>query len=136
MSKFYALNNIMRSIMKYGYFFSAFIWIITLSGIIGISQAQNNNETVKKDGKTIFTDSKCPMCHSITNEGITAMKKGNAPDLSDVGTRFKADFMKKYLIKEATLNDKKHLIKFKGEEADLDTLVNWLANLTSPPKMQ
>ncbi|MGA2296642.1 MAG: c-type cytochrome [FCB group bacterium] len=111
-------------------FFAAFI----INGMINVSTAQDNNISTSKDGKTIFTDAKCSSCHSIVNENIITKKKGNAPDLSDIGIKLKADFIKKYLLKEEKINDKKHLIAFKGESAELDTLANWLANLKTPPK--
>lgn len=84
-------------------------------------------------GKVIFKDSKCGTCHSITAQGIAKAgeekKEKAAPDLSDVGTKHKADWISKYLLKKETLNDDKHLKKFKGTDEELETLSNWLATL-------
>lgn len=91
-----------------------------------------SQDTKPKDGKTIFMDSRCSQCHSIKSQTIEAKRKdaGNkAPDLSDVGSKLKADFIMKYLKKEVTLDDKKHLIEFKGTDADLDILSKWLVTL-------
>ena len=83
-----------------------------------------------KDGKTVFTEAKCMNCHSVDGQGIEAKKKTDKTvDLSKAGESNTADFLKKYLKKEEVKNDKKHAVAFKGEEADFDILVNWLAGL-------
>jgi len=52
------------------------------------------------------------------------------PDLSEVGKKgLKTEDLKKFLMKESDMNGKKHAIKFKGDAAELDTLVNWLQTL-------
>ena len=86
--------------------------------------------------KTIFKESKCGSCHSIKAQGIQKgsgeeKKEKAAPDLSDVGTKHKADWISKYLLKKETLNDDKNLKKFKGSDEDLETLSAWLASLKS-----
>jgi cytochrome c553 len=81
-------------------------------------------------GKNIFTQAKCNMCHSISSQGIEAKKKSNStPDLSNVGATITSSKLKSYLKKESELNEKKHLVAFKGEEADFETLVSWLLTL-------
>lgn len=88
-----------------------------------------------KDGKTIFTEAKCLNCHAVASQGIEATnKKTKAPDLSNVGATYKADFIKKYLTKEEQINDKKHLIAFKGTPDELTTLATWLEGLKTAPK--
>ena len=86
-------------------------------------------------GKSIFTQSKCASCHSITKQGIQKVageeSKKDAPDLSAVGTKHNADWITKFLLKKETLNDKKHLKKFKGSDDELETLSTWLASLKS-----
>ncbi len=51
-------------------------------------------------------------------------------DLSDVGLRRDKDWIKKWLKKEITNEKgKKHKVKWKGDEKDLDELVEWLTQL-------
>lgn len=80
------------------------------------------------DGKQVFIDSKCSMCHTVTSAGITS-KKSDATDLSAVGKDKTAEFLLKYLKKEAKLNDKDHKSTFKGSDEDLKKLVDWLLTL-------
>ena len=87
-------------------------------------------------GKAIFKANKCSSCHAVKSQGI--VKGGgeesegkNAPDLSGVGIKHPQDWMSKYLLKKETIDDKKHLKKFKGPDEDLETLTGWLATLKS-----
>lgn len=80
------------------------------------------------DGKQIFLDNKCNACHTVTSMEITS-KKTDAIDLSDAGSGVDANLLKTYLLKESKINDKEHKMKFKGSEAELDGLVNWLFTL-------
>lgn len=111
---------------------------MTLALCFGITSYLNGQEAAKeeaKDGKTIFLESKCSSCHSIAALNIEAkVKKDNYPDLSTVGDKVAPGFIKKYLKKEETLNDKKHLIAFKGEESELDILATWLESLKAEPQ--
>lgn len=97
----------------------------------GIQSVQIKAEDApKKDGKTIFMDAKCANCHAVKSQAIEAKKKDDkTPDLSNIGSELKADFIKKYLKKEEAVHEKKHLIAFKGEDADLDILAAWLETL-------
>jgi cytochrome c1 len=88
-------------------------------------------------GKTIFTDSKCMMCHSMQSQGIEKkMASSKAPDLSTVGSKHNAEWMTKWLTKKETLNDKTHPMEFKGTEEDLKTLTTWLETLKEPAKTE
>ncbi len=80
-----------------------------------------------KDGKTVFETSKCGMCHSVETAGIAKKEGKKVTDLSKVGAEKKADWIAKYLKKEADLNGKKHGPKFTGTEEDLQALAKWLA---------
>jgi cytochrome c2 len=102
--------------------------LVVAIALLGTRSMTTAQDAAAKDGKTIFTESKCSMCHAISSEGIETKKKG-APDLSDVGTKLKADFIEKYISKEEQLDGKKHPIAFKGEAADKTTLANWLESL-------
>lgn len=80
------------------------------------------------DGKTIFVNNKCNMCHTVTSAGIES-KKSDATDLSKVGNDKTVEFLTKYLKKEAKLNDKDHKSSFKGTDDELKVLVEWLSTL-------
>ena len=83
-------------------------------------------------GKSIFLDNKCDKCHTISSQGIDrsgATPPGKLPpDLSGVGLKHNADWIKGWLLKEEELNGKKHLKKWTGSDDDLKTLCNWLAS--------
>jgi hypothetical protein len=80
------------------------------------------------DGKTIFVNNKCNMCHTVTSAGIES-KKSDAVDLSTVGKDKTVEFLTKYLKKETKLNDKDHKSSYKGTDEDLTKLVEWLSTL-------
>ncbi|MBT8379477.1 MAG: cytochrome c [Ignavibacteria bacterium] len=110
--------------MKNTFFFLLFISAIVALFAFAFSFSQSD----EVDGQQIFTDSKCIKCHSVESLEITS-KKDDALDLSNVGADSDAEFLKKYLVKEETMNDKKHKTKFKGSEEELNTLVDWLLTL-------
>ncbi len=86
-------------------------------------------------GKKIFMTSKCNTCHSIESQGVTkTLASSKAPDLSNVGSAHNAEWMAKYIKKEETKNDKKHVKGWTGTKEDLDTLVKWLETLKTAPK--
>lgn len=93
------------------------------------------------DGKKIFVDQKCNSCHSITAQNIP-VKKGEQeekddkepPDLSGAGIERKADWIGKYLQKKESIKGEKHSKKFKGTDAELAVLSQWLETLKTKPK--
>jgi mono/diheme cytochrome c family protein len=89
------------------------------------------NETI---GKKLFADKKCSTCHSIQSHGIVFKNKTKAPDLSAIGSKLTADFIKKYVLKEEKLDGVAHMFLFKGEPNELDSLANWLESLKEPVK--
>lgn len=87
------------------------------------------------DGKTLFVENKCNSCHTISAQGVRKAKGDEEengkkpPDLSHVGKEQNARWIKGYLMKTETLNGKKHKKAWKGSDADLTTLADWLASL-------
>ncbi len=112
-------NNIMKT--------SKLFLTLGIAGLLSVSLITSAEE---KTGKDIFVNNKCNMCHSINSLSIESKMPNKYPDLSEVGKLdLKTADIKKYLMKEGDLNGKKHAIKFKGDAAELDTLVNWLQTL-------
>lgn len=110
--------------MKNTFFFILFISVIV--GLFGFAFSFSQDQDL--DGKKIFIDNKCNNCHTVTSFDITS-KKEDATDLSDAGSLGDAQLMKSYLLKEAKINDQGHKLKFKGTDAELEALVNWLLSL-------
>ena len=100
--------------------------VVTIVALYGFAFTIANQGDV--DGKKVFVDSKCNMCHTVKSVGIES-KKSDAIDLSTVGKDKTTEFLMKYLKKETKLNDKDHKSSFKGSEDELKTLVDWLLTL-------
>ena len=84
------------------------------------------------DGKTIFMDNNCNMCHSIAAADIEAKiksEKMKGPDLAGVTNERDAEVLTEYLRKEAEINGKKHQKAFTGSDEELGALLNWLGSL-------
>ena len=105
------------------------LYVLFISAIVALfAFAFSFSQDKGLDGKTVFVDSKCTTCHSVTSMDITS-KKDEAFDLSNAGALGDADLMKSYLLKEAKVNDKDHKLKFKGSDEELKALVDWLMTL-------
>ena len=100
--------------------------VITIVALYGFAFTIADDKS--DDGKKVFVDNKCNMCHTVTSAGIES-KKSDAVDLSTVGKDRTVEFLTKYLKKEAKLNDKDHKSSFKGTEEELTKLVEWLSTL-------
>lgn len=86
------------------------------------------------DGKAVFEAKKCVKCHTVASQNLeTTSKKdpSEIKDLSNVGNEVDEATLKAYLVKEAELNGEMHKVKFRGEDADFDALVQWLLSLKS-----
>jgi mono/diheme cytochrome c family protein len=86
------------------------------------------------DGSPVFLQYKCNSCHTIEAKGIkkaveTPGAASKPPDLSGVGAVRKAEWMSAFLLKEEKLDGKLHIKKFRGTDAELKQLVDWLATL-------
>ena len=100
--------------------------VITIVALYGFAFTIADEKS--DDGKKLFVDNKCNMCHTVTSAGIES-KKSDAVDLSTVGKDRTVEFLTKYLKKEAKLNDKDHKSSYKGTDEDLTKLVEWLSTL-------
>lgn len=76
----------------------------------------------------MFGAQKCDICHSLKSAGIQAKApKPKGPDLSGIGAKHEAEWIRGYLRQEVTLGDKKHPAPFKGTDAELKAFADWLA---------
>ncbi|MBM2814199.1 MAG: hypothetical protein HW421_961 [Ignavibacteria bacterium] len=108
---------------------------VVFAAALFIGLGANAQDAAKKDGKTIFVDAKCNMCHFVNSQGIECKKKDTkAPELSAIGKEKIADYFTKYLKKEVDIEGKKHPVSFKGDDADLATLTAWLESLKEEAK--
>ena len=108
---------------------NTFFFILFISAIVALfAFAFSFSQSTELDGQQIFTDIKCTKCHSVESLEIVSTKD-DPTDLSNVGADKDAEFLKKYLVKEEIMNDKKHKAKFKGSDDELNTLVDWLLTL-------
>jgi mono/diheme cytochrome c family protein len=82
-----------------------------------------------KDGKQLFLDQKCNLCHSVSSAGIERTMKSEkmaGPDLTNLAAKQDAATLTKYLHKQVEINGKKHGKTFTGSDEDLAAVVSWL----------
>lgn len=81
-------------------------------------------------GKAVFVDQKCGRCHAVESLGIEATigesMRGPALDSSPARD---AEWLKAYIAREETLDDKKHRAPWRGSDEELDQLVAFLMSL-------
>ena len=105
------------------------LYVLFISAIVALfAFAYSFSQNQVLTGKEIFLENKCNNCHTVSSNEITS-KKDDAVDFSNSGASGDIQLMKSYLLKEATINDKVHKIKFKGSESELNTLADWLVSL-------
>ena len=110
--------------MKNIFSYILFVFLIVALYGFAFSFAQDKGA----DAKKIFETQKCNACHTVSVAGITSKKK-DAVDLSTVGSTYKADFITKYIKKDAKIKDAVHKVAFKGTDEETTSLVKWLASL-------
>ena len=114
---------------------------------------ESKKEEATPAGQQVFSAQKCQMCHTVYSAGVgEPPKKESAeeaadedteeaadeaadegpPDLSLTGTGRTAESLSLFLQKKETLNEKKHMLKFKGADEDLAAVVSWLLTLKAP----
>jgi mono/diheme cytochrome c family protein len=86
-----------------------------------------------EEGKQIFLDQKCNLCHSIESQGIEKrMEKMKGAELSNIGSEIEsAEWLKGFLLQEKMKDGDKHQRKFSGSDEEFDTLVSWIMSLKS-----
>ena len=104
-----------------GVVLSLFFGLAAAGGIFG-----------QDDGKEAFIAGKCERCHAISRVGVeatTTSERMLGPDLSEVGSRHDAEWIRWYLRKEVEFEDKAHRTEWKGTKDDLERIATWLAGL-------
>lgn len=79
-------------------------------------------------GKQAFVDSRCDRCHGVITEGIEP-KKPRASDLSHAGAKRDVAWIRAYVLRKELIAGNPHPVAWKGSDAELETLVAWLASL-------
>jgi cytochrome c2 len=90
------------------------------------------DEPAKIDGKAAFLELKCNTCHAVSAAAIEAKVKTadmQGPDLTGVAGRLEPAQIAPYVKKEAERNGKKHKAPWKGTDAQLQAIVEWLGTL-------
>jgi cytochrome c5 len=81
------------------------------------------------DGKTIFLAQKCNLCHSVSAAGIERLTKSEkvaGPDLTTATAQHDKAFLTRFLKKEEMVDGKKHGKEWKGTDAELGAVIDWL----------
>jgi mono/diheme cytochrome c family protein len=91
------------------------------------------------DGKVVFLDYKCNVCHSVKAQGIEVKgeegseaeaEEAPPPDLSEVGDKgLEASLLRDFLRKKKGIEGEKHPKRFTGDEREAELLVQWLLGL-------
>jgi cytochrome c551/c552 len=89
---------------------------------------------VAADGKALFLENKCNMCHSVDSQSIEKTSKTmKGVDLSNAASLVEsADWAKSFLKREVKKDDKNHQREFKGTDEELNAIVDWLMTLKTP----
>ena len=80
-------------------------------------------------GQAVFEDQKCNLCHGVSTVGIEAKTKSEklkGPDLVNLSESYEADWVVQYVKKEVDKDGKSHTKPFKGNDEELQVLVDWL----------
>jgi len=113
--------------------------VLTLS-LVAPAPVAVAEEGEMMDGKALFEQHKCNLCHSVSAaeiEAKTSSDKMRGGDLSGYELGDKTlDDVAAYLRKEAELDGNKHKREFKGTDEELQTIVDWLGSLEAAESME
>lgn len=80
-------------------------------------------------GEKVFAAKNCILCHTIKGKGGTVGPAARGPDLSTVGTRRDAQWLKTFLKDPKAANPKTKMMAFRGTDEELEALVAYLDSL-------
>jgi mono/diheme cytochrome c family protein len=81
------------------------------------------------EGKQVFLDKNCNMCHAVSTADIEAKTRSQAllgPDLATEGRELSEERMTAYLKRETDLEGKRHPRAFTGTDEELNTIIAWI----------
>jgi len=106
---------------------ASFIVLVLFLGAVGAVSAHQKKVL---DGKQIFLDQKCNMCHDVSSATITATTKSDkmkGPDLTGLLADKDAAVIADELRKKKNLaSGKSHPKAFTGTDEELGALIAWL----------
>lgn len=102
--------------------------LVTLLGAFGPALAENGDA----EAVQLMHEFKCTTCHSVAAAGLKAKTKSEkliGPDLSGYESDMSLMEMAAYLRKQKEKDGKEHKSPYKGTDEQLQTMLDWLANL-------
>ncbi len=83
-----------------------------------------------QDGKAVFLEKKCNVCHAIESQEVEKTSKVKGSDLSDAGNTVEsAEWLKGFLLKENESEAGKHKKTWKGTDEEMDAVIGWVMGL-------
>jgi len=86
------------------------------------------DEAGSEAGRQAFLEARCDRCHPVAARDIEA-RKPRASDLSTLGADREPGWIRDYLQRRVALEGEEHAVAWKGSDAELQALVDWLAKL-------
>lgn len=103
-------------------------WMIgVVIGLVAVTALAWSAAAQAADGKQVFMDAKCNMCHAVPSAEIEATVKSEkmkGPDLTE-GDPDPA-WLAQYIKQEVEKDGAKHKKGFQGTDEELKALVDWL----------
>ncbi len=102
--------------------------LLVFAFVVGFASFSRAADT---DGKALYLEKKCNLCHSIDSMGIAKKsEKMKGTDLSDAGNQVSDAAWVKGWIQQTELKDgKKHQKKWNGSDEELGIIVSWVLSL-------
>ena len=102
-------------------------------GLLGAPPARGADDG-EPAGQTLFLEYKCNMCHSVPAAGIEAKTKSEKMRGADLGGPMEAgaEAVAAYLRKEGELDGSTHKKEVDISTDEVQTLLDWLAELEPP----
>ena len=107
--------------------------VVGLGAWLGLAGGAAGGEA-EEPGRDAFVTQKCNLCHGVETRGIAAKAKSEkvlSTDLSAVADRRDREWLAQFLLREVELEGKPHKKEFKGDDEELQTLLDWLGTLTA-----
>lgn len=80
-------------------------------------------------GEKLYAEKKCAVCHVIKGEGGTVSPMARGPELSTIGAKREAQWLKTYLKDPKAANPKSKMMALRGTDEELEALMAYLGSL-------